>query len=57
LSSVFKDLRREHPDDHDFVDASKEWYVKHQNKLRVNPYYQPDSNFSESRDFFVKSAL
>ena len=57
LSSVFRDLRREHPGDHDFVDASKEWYVKHQNKLRVNPYYQPDSNFSESRDFFVNSSL
>jgi hypothetical protein len=57
LSSVFRDLRREHPDDQQFVNASKEWYVKHGDKLKVNPYYQPDSNFSDSRDFFVNSSL
>ncbi|MGI9068236.1 MAG: hypothetical protein ACR2HX_17765 [Pyrinomonadaceae bacterium] len=55
LASVFKNLRREHSDDREFVDTSKQWYLSNQSKLKVNPYYQPNSDFSESRDFFVNS--
>jgi hypothetical protein len=55
LASVFRNLRREHADDREFVDTCKQWYLSNQSKLKVNPYYQPNSDFSESRDFFVDS--
>jgi hypothetical protein len=54
LGSVFRDLRREHADDREFVDACKQWYLSNKNRVKVNPYYQPDSDFSESRDLFIK---
>jgi hypothetical protein len=55
LASVFRNLRRAHADDREFVNTSKQWYLSNQSKLKVNPYYQPNSDFSESRDFFVDS--
>jgi len=55
LAGVFRNLRREHADDREFVDTSRQWYLSNQSKLKVNPYYQPNSNFSESRDFFANS--
>lgn len=55
LASVFRNLRREHADDREFVDKCGQWYLSNQSKLKVNPYYQPNSDFSESRDFFVDS--
>lgn len=51
LASVFRNLRREHADDREFVDRCKQWYLSDQSRLKVNPYYQPNSDFSESRDF------
>lgn len=56
LGSVFRKLRSEHPDDREFVAASKQWYLSNKDRLKVNPYYQPGSGFSESRDFFINTA-
>lgn len=53
LGSAFRKLRREHSDDQDFVATCKQWYLSNQGKLKVNPYYHSNSDFSESRDFFV----
>jgi hypothetical protein len=53
LASVFRNLRREPADDREFVDTCKQWYLSNQSKLKVNPYYQPNSDFLESRDFFA----
>jgi hypothetical protein len=55
LASVFRNLRRKYADDREFVDACKQWYLSNESKLKVNPYYQPNSEFSESRDFFANS--
>lgn len=55
LGDAFRKLRREHPDAREFLEASKQWYLSNGNKLKVNPYYQPDSDFSESRDFFLNA--
>jgi hypothetical protein len=50
---VFKKIGPEHPDDREFVDSSKQWYLSNKGRLKVNPYYRPDSGFSESQNFFV----
>jgi hypothetical protein len=55
LASVFRNLRREHADDREFVETSRQLYLSNQSKLKVNPYHQPNSDFSESRDFFANS--
>jgi hypothetical protein len=57
LGSVFKELRRQHANDREFVDASKQWYLENKSRLRVNPTYHPGSDFAESRDFFVTTPL
>lgn len=57
LSNIFRSMQREHPDDREFVNASKDWYLKHKNNLKVNPLYHPSSDFSGSRDFFVNTPL
>ena len=55
LGDAFGKFRREYPNAREFLEASKQWYLSNGNKLKVNPYYQPDSDFSESRDFFLNA--
>lgn len=53
LGDSFRSVRVRFPSDESFLRESKEWYLKNKDKLRVNPYYQPDSPFPDNQQLFL----
>lgn len=53
LGAVFRTLRQRYENDQQFVQASKEWYLDNQYRVKVNPYYNPRSYGPITGDFFL----
>ncbi len=53
LGDAFKTLRNRFSNNEDFVNASKEWYLSHKDKARINPNYHPNSPFPENQQLLI----
>jgi hypothetical protein len=56
LGDVFKELRRRHAGDQEFVEASRQWYQSNRERVELNPRYQPNSTWPDTQNFFLNKS-
>ncbi|MET0650388.1 MAG: hypothetical protein ABW208_27585 [Pyrinomonadaceae bacterium] len=53
LGSVFNTLRLAHPDNAEFLEKSRQWYLANKTQVKVNSFYVPHSLSSRRAEFFI----